>query len=745
MPPPQRNAPLVVKRHAVEVSITDGVAVTSVDQLFFNPHNRIVEGTYIFPLEDDVALSKFSMFVNGQEVEGKLLGVEEARRIYESIVARMRDPALLEYVGSRMFRARIFPINPKAEVRVRLSYTQMLKAEDGLVRYRYPLNTEKHLGSPIELVSVLVSIDSKIPLKSVFSPSHKVAVSRPSNNKASASYEGKHVYPDKDFDLFYSLSDKEFGLTVLAYRQGGEDGFFLARIAPPASTNAVDVLPKDICFVVDTSGSMAGEKMNQAREALKFCLSNLNREDRFNIVPFSHEAIKFRSVLAPADEESIKEARKFADGLKGSGGTNINDALLAALEDAPESAEGRPYLVVFLTDGQPTIGTTDTDEILKNIRDKNASRVRLFVFGVGYDVNTHLLDLLAEQNRGARDYVVENENLELKLSSFYRKVADPVLADLGLSFGGIGMYDMYPPRLGDLFSGSELVVVARYKSEGPRAVELTGTRRGKGERFVYETTFPGHDLTHEFLPRLWATRKIGFLLDEIRLHGQNKELIDTVVQLATKYGVVTPYTAYLVTEPGGIARRGRGVPAPVLGEALETWLAEGNLDGGRWQTQRAQTAGDLGVPLNGGGGGGGGGAAPARSGKAAVDASMTLRTLGHVDAAEMGDLRLLLMYDDAQADGQLPGSPRREKKELAKHVGTRTFYRISDRWVDGAFDKQKMKTTKVELFTEAYFDLIRKHPELGRCFALGERIVVVVDGAAYETIPAPEPEESEQD
>jgi len=227
--------PLEVRKHLVDVSIIDGVAVTGVEQVFFNPHDRTVEGTYIFPLEDDVSLGKFSMFVNGREIEGKLLTVEEARRTYESIVSRMRDPALLEYLGTRMFRARIFPINPKSEVRVRLSYTQTLCADAGLVRYRYPLNTEKHLASPIENVSLLVNLESKTPVKTVFSPSHRIAVSRPSDHKASASYEGKQVYPDKDFDLYYALADAEFGLTVLTHRQTGEDGFFLARIAPPTT------------------------------------------------------------------------------------------------------------------------------------------------------------------------------------------------------------------------------------------------------------------------------------------------------------------------------------------------------------------------------------------------------------------------------------------------------------------------------------------------------------------------------
>ncbi len=711
--PPARHVYLQVKRQTVDVSIVDGVAVTSIDQLFHNPHNRPIEGTYIFPLADDVALSKFTMFIDGREVEGKLLGVEEARRTYESIVSRMRDPALLEYLGTRMFQARIFPISPKGEARVRLSYTQMLNAADGLVDYRYPLATGRHSGSPIETLSFVINIESTVPIKSVFSPSHALGVHRVSDYKVSASYEGRHVYPDKDLLLHYALSDKEFGMTVLTHRQAGSDGFFLLRIAPPAVPKSEDVLPKDISFVIDTSGSMAGEKIHQAIAALKFCLANLNEQDRFNVVPFSHEALRFRDTLVPASTENIEQACGFADNLKATGGTNINDALEAALAgEVSREKSSRPYLIVFLTDGQPTIGVIDPKEILANVKAKNAGRVRLFVFGVGHDVNTILLDTLAEQNRGTREYVEPGEDLELTLSSFYRKVADPVLADLSLTFGGLTVRDMYPTRLTDLFSGSELVVVGRYSGEGAKAVELTGTRRGRQERFVYETTFPAVGKKHEFLPRLWAARKVGFLLDEIRLHGEKQELKDTIVKLATKYGIVTPYTAYLVTEPGSVALRGsRGSTtlADAFGEAAPVWTG---------------TAGEGTHPRKGVGRAKKHKMMPA-TGAGAVAASESARMLQDADAYSYSSLVPLSNTEEAGED---------LGRSLVEHVGTRTFYRLGDRWIDAAHDSDR-ETRKVEAFSKEYFDLIRKHPSLAKCFALGERVVVVIDGTSYETVP----------
>ncbi len=728
--PIARDVLLAVKKHTVEVSIVDGVAVTSIDQVFFNGHDRVVEGTYIFPLEDGVGLSAFSMYVGGERVEGKLLPVEEARRQYESIVARMRDPALLEYLGTRMFRARIFPIQPKSEVRVRLSYTQMLEASDGLVRYRYPLGTDRSLPAPIETVSVLVKVESKVPLKSVFSPSHKLAVSRPGEHNAVASFEGKNIVPDKNFELYYTLSDKEFGLTVLTHRPPGEDGFFLVRIAPPASVNKADVLPKDIAFVIDTSGSMAGEKIEQARKALRFCLANLNPKDRFSIIPFSHEATTFRDTLVTATKENVAAAREFATGLIASGGTNINDALVTAVTGPGHLETDRPYLIVFLTDGLPTIGVTDVDEILQNVRRGRDGRVRLFVFGVGYDVNTRLLDLLAEQNRGTREYIEPDENLELRLSSFYRKVAEPVLANLDLSFKELKVYDLFPPKLGDLFAGSELVVTGRYTGDGAKAVELTGTRRGQRERFVDETAFPAKTKEHDFLPRLWATRKVGFLLDQIRLHGgdkrsgraaENDELKQAVIKLATKYGIVTPYTAYLVTEPGGVAhglRRensafAKAVRSSVASDArVERVLAGAEsamalLPAGRQaQAQRSPAAKAARVQ--------------------ASQAMAKLRFAGPVSAAAR--ISSLRSEDEAVSDG---------RDAMVERVGPRTFYRVGERWVDAGYDGEAA-TTKVEAFSVEYFELIRRHGELAKCFALGERVVVLVGETTYETVPPPE-------
>ncbi|MHC4066668.1 MAG: VIT domain-containing protein, partial [Planctomycetota bacterium] len=697
--------------------ITDAVAVTRIDQTFYNPNSRQVEGTYIFPLDDDIALSKFSMFVGGKEIQGQVLDRDEARRIYESIVARKRDPALLEYVGTRMYKARIFPIPPNGDVRVKLEYSQILNAEAGMVRYRYPLGTEKFSSAPLEQVSVVVAIESKTPIKSVFCPTHSMSIKRASDTHASASFEAKQVKPDRDLVLYYTLSEKEFGLALLSYREAGQDGFFLARIAPKAVVDAADIVPKDICFVLDTSGSMAGDKIVQAKKALSYCLSSLNPADRFHLVRFSHEASVFTGGLQEATSDNVERAKRFVEGISAEGGTNINEALSAALKPrATQPDAERPFLIVFLTDGQPTVGVTEPTKILQNVTQANVHGVRLFVFGIGDDVNTHLLDKLAQQNHGARDYVGNREDLEIKLSNFYRKVADPVLANLQLTWHKLPVRDLYPQQLADLFSGSEVVLVGRYTGSGAKAVELHGDRRGTRERHVYEAQFAESDTRHDFLPRLWATRKVGYLLDQIRLHGENKELVDAVAQLAIKYGIVTPYTAYLVNEQQQLITQRGGRP-----HVLDRMLQEAARFG-----------------ANGGSGGGGPGRGRVTLGRKFKKARRS--PAGGVAVADSKEALMLqtFAFTDLEAevtvlDDLAERDEAGKKVNSVRQVASRTFYYEKGVWIDGSY-QEGTATRKIEAFGEEYFALAGGDRRAAQYLATGPRVIFLLDGVVYDTV-----------
>ncbi|MHC4471494.1 MAG: VIT domain-containing protein, partial [Planctomycetota bacterium] len=551
--PEVRTIPLAIKYHRVKVTIRDQVAVTEIDQVFINPNPYQLEGTYIFPIPEEASISAFSMWIDGKEMPGELLERDKARKIYMDIVRSMRDPALLEYAGRNMFKASIFPIPPRGEKRVKLSYQEICRADGGLVRYLYPLNTEKFSSRPLEDVSVVVDIKGKLPIKNVTCPSHPVEVVTRSDTEARVAYEARNVTPDRDLLLYYSISADEFALNFLTHRpKPREDGYFMLLLSPGTETGKV--IDKDVCFVVDTSGSMQGKKMEQAKAALKFCLQSLNPGDRFSLVPFATEARAFSEMLLGASKENVARGVQYVEELRALGGTAIDEALTLALKMSPDSQ--RPYMVVFLTDGLPTIGETKEPLILENVKRLNKGNVRLFAFGVGNDVNTHLLDKLAEQNRGTREYVDEAENLELKVSNFYTKIANPVLSDIEVGFPGVDVHDVYPRRLPDLFKGSQLVVVGRFKGSGQKAAKLTGKVSGEAKTIAHDVSFPVTEDGNSFLPRLWAIRKIGFLLDEIRLHGEKKELRDEVVRLARLHGVVTPYTSFLVLEDQRVRRAG---------------------------------------------------------------------------------------------------------------------------------------------------------------------------------------------
>ncbi|HVP89876.1 MAG TPA: VIT domain-containing protein [Terriglobales bacterium] len=542
--------PLSVKFHRVTVEVTDQVARTSVDQVFVNNFDRDIEGIYIFPVPEGASVGDFALFVGGQRVAGEVLDSAQARRVYEDIVRRLRDPGLLEYVGRNAFRARVYPIPARGEKRVQISYTEVLKSDGGLVKYLYPLNTERFSRDLLLSVSLTAHIASQAPILNVYSPSHRVSVRRMNDHTATAGYEESNVRPDRDFVLYYSLSRDDVGLSFLNCPEG-DGGYFLLLASPRYAAERERVMAKDVVLVLDSSGSMAGTKIQQVKGAAEHIVRHLGRDDRFSLIDFDDQVSPFSDALVPATAAEVEKSVRFIYGVKDAGGTNINDALVKAMGLVP--AGDRPAYVLFLTDGQPTVGTTETAEILKNVARANKARARLAVFGVGNDVNTELLDLLSNDHRGTSVYVGEDEPIEAAISGFYERISSPLLAGTALGFEGIETSSVYPQALPDLFKGSQVAVVGRYKGAGPVTVVLTGKVGRAEKRFVLESLRLAGEGSSSFLPRLWATRRIGSLLGEIRLRGPNAELVDEVTRLGLRYGIVTPYTSFLVTEKERLA------------------------------------------------------------------------------------------------------------------------------------------------------------------------------------------------
>ncbi|NQU09622.1 VWA domain-containing protein [bacterium] len=716
-------APLEVVYHHVQVKITGQVARTEVDQEFFNPNDQRLEGTYLFPVPKGAQIDKFTMEIDGRQVEAELLPAEKARQIYEDIVRKLRDPALLEYAGQDTFKVRIFPIEPLRGKRVTLAYTQVLSADNGLVGYLYPLNTEKFSAAPIKTVSVRIDLDAQRPLKAVYSPSHSIEINRHGDQRATIGFEGKDLRPDTDFSVFWTCEDKDIGVSLLTYRERGEDGYFLLLASPGADERARGrVIPKDVAFVLDTSGSMVGAKLAQAKNALRFCVENLNDHDRFELIRFSTEAEPLFDGLVDATAANRRRATEFIDDLKPIGGTAIEEALLEALALRPRRND-RPYVVIFLTDGQPTIGTTKESEILDALQKADPHQTRIFCFGIGTDVNTHLLDRITEMTRAVSQYVLPEEDLELKVSSFYTKINEPVLADPELEFtGAIRISKLYPNPLPDLFHGDQVVVVGRYQGHGPAAAIIAGTVSGdrigltsRSKRYAYDVQFPEQARAHEFIPRLWATRRVGYLLDEIRLHGENKELRDEVTELARRYGIVTPYTAYLIVEDESRRR------VPAAARTLQDFERDRPVReqaGAAWDVFHSTTSGNGAVT----------GARASGSLKGASD----LSAFGTAGKARQENARAFVAATPAPASGEVA---RRfdQYAQQTRFVNGQAFYQNGDQWIDARVQHlPRARRVQVKFNSAAYFALLAKHPHAAPWLSVGRTLQVALNDIVYE-------------
>ena len=369
---------------------------------------RRLEGDYIFPVPADARIDKFAMDIDGKMVEAELLPAEKARGIYEDIVRQMKDPALLEYAGRAMFKVHVFPIEPNGRKRITIKYTELLKQENGLLDYHYTLNTEKYSSRVLQNVSVKVTVEEGEPITSLYSPTHSVEIRREGEKRAVVGYEASNVRPDTDFHLFIGRKQAAVGVTVLTYRPDAEKPGYFVLLAAPTVTASSKGMGKDVVFVMDTSGSMAGKKIEQARGALKYCVETLNEGDRFDVVRFSTEAESLFDGLKDATTENRKTAVEFAGKMEASGGTAIDEAMKKALEEKSGSEKGRLFLVVFMTDGEPTVGEQNPEVIVSHVAGmaKDGEGVpRVFTCGVGNDVNTKLLDQLAEKTRGYSQYV----------------------------------------------------------------------------------------------------------------------------------------------------------------------------------------------------------------------------------------------------------------------------------------------------------------------------------------------------
>ncbi len=656
-------------RSAVQVSVSGRVARVTVEEWFRNVGATMEEGMYHFPLPGEAVFSSYSLWQGDQELRGEAMDAAQARTIYEAIVRQKRDPALIELAGQGLIRARVFPINPGETRKITLKYTQMLDRAGDAWRFRY-LGDRGRQNAPR---SFRVEIDSASRFGDPYSPTHQVQAVRTGDQIDVTLADGAAA---GDFDLLLPLARGLVGMSLVTQHPAGEDGYFMLLLAPGAAADAA-ALRRDLVAVIDVSGSMSGEKITQAKLALTQLIGGLRDGDRFRLVAFSGGVRRYASAWTPATVANRSDAGNWIRSLEAEGGTNIAGALTEAFAEPPDAeALG---VVVFLTDGQPSVGENDPERIAARA-EQGRGRFRVFAFAVGDDVNTYLLDRLTERARGTTEYVRPGENIERAVGALAAKVASPVLTDLALSASqGVELYDVQPGSLPDLFAGDEMVVFGRYRGAGSaggeRSVAVRGRRNGRDEAF--QTALADREGDARYIEQLWAARKAGALSREIRLRGQTKELIDALKQLALRYGILTEYTSYLVQEPNMVVRR-----------QFEDRVLQAPAPAPRDQA---------------------GAGAVARS---ALQDSMSsaLRldavVVTGVNAAELDDVRRA-----------------RSGINPTQRVGGRLFIWRDSTWTDLSHG-DSLRVVTVAPYSEAYFALLRAMPDLGPAAALEPAVLV---------------------
>jgi Ca-activated chloride channel family protein len=702
----------------VEATLREQVATVQVSQTFQNTGSRTMQVQFVFPIPDGSALDSFTLMVDGKEMPARLLKRDEARRIYEEIVRRQRDPALLEYVGRDCLQTSVFPLPAGAARKVVLRYTELARRDSDLVEFAFPLSTAKHAAGAVERLRVTVRINAAAPLKNIYSPTHEVEIDRPDETTAVVKLKLDHAAAPGDFRLFYQESQQPIGATLLSYRPDESDpGYFLLLASPDIAADGDAALPKTVVFVVDRSGSMSGAKFEQAKGALRFVLNNLKEGDTFNIVAYDSAVETFKPELERYDDATRREALSFVDGLFAGGSTDIDGALGTAL--AMIGDRQRPSYVLFLTDGLPTAGERREPAIVENARKHNEASARLFAFGVGYDVNARLLDRLVRANHGISEYVAPTEDIEAAVSRFYAKVGSPALTDLKIELAGAAVNRSYPQELPDLFRGGQLVWVGRYREPGETTIRVDGRVGDEPKHFE----FPGQlvtkspDTRYGFVEKLWAVRRVGEIIDELDLKGTNEELIEELVRLSTEHGILTPYTAFLADERTELAA------AENLGVTRnELRLLARELSGARGVRQRdfkgrLQQA-DQAVGLRMGSGGGGGGFA----GQGAPSSPRR----------QLAEKQGVVLFERLDGDVQLA--------ETVRNVGQKTFYRRDGVWIDSTLaekdEKELAKATVVEQFSDEFFEIVRQQKaEDNQYFTFDEPVTLAVNGKLLRIVP----------
>jgi Ca-activated chloride channel family protein len=542
-----------IKSLNVDVSVQDQVAETHVDQVFFNELTQSAEAIYIFPLPENAMISELVYWVNGERFVAEIRERQEAINDYNQKLREWLDPALLEYLGDNLFRLSIVPVNAQSEFRTEITYIELLNYDFGVSKYKFLMNTLELSSKALLTVHFDLYAKTQNTFKYFQSPSHEnsaaTQILKHADDHYTMEFGDENFFPDKDVIIEMETVREEVEFSLLTYTPApedsfGTDSFYALWITPPDSVEEEEIIPKDIVFTADVSSSMEGERINQVKQALNSFLDKLNTQDRFNIITFATHVVKFRDNLIEAEAGNITAAHNFVYEMYALGMTNISAALDSSL--AQSYRKGTSKNMIFLTDGEPTMGQTIPDSILFRTRHNNINNVRIFSFGVGEDINKSLLTSVSLENYGYPTFITSDDSIALLITNHFKRISLPVMTDMELYYGRLQVWDRYPKTMSDLFWGTQVLELGLYNGNGSYPVTLSGWIGEDSVSFIKTYEFTDTLGGFRFVPRLWAQAKINHLLDLIAVHGETEELVNQIIELSLTFQILTPYTAFYV-------------------------------------------------------------------------------------------------------------------------------------------------------------------------------------------------------
>jgi Ca-activated chloride channel family protein len=558
--------PLWLKNYDATVTITDQMAVTHVDQTFKNETNMRLEGIFFFPLPENAIVTGLILWINGVPVEAQVMDSDTAQSIYNNVVQNMIDPALLEYMGDNIFKLSVFPIEANghqmSERRIEITYAELLPYDGGNIDYTFLMKSINLSSKPVERASIAINLKSQKEILSLMSPTHDntsgIVINKVSNNEYNITYGEENAHSEKDLTIYYELKNDDFAINHLTYVPNtdsamffdslGDDSYYLLWITPPDDISQSQIIKKNIVFVADISSSMAGERMEQLRKSLNTMVSMLNKKDMFNIIAFNTGTSPFQGDLVSADSDvMVESAHVFIDELGEVGMTNMEDAFKEALASTWDDTSMNT--IVFLTDGKPTWPiTTSEAEVIKTVATYNTDTVSVYTFGIGEEPGEGFLKQLAKENHGFSIMIMQDDSIEMVLGNFMSKISYPLIKNIAIDYGGLDKYDIFPKTLPNLYAGTQLTIIGRYRNTGSFNTTFSGMIGTKPISFSSRLTYPSAMPNHPFVARMWASSKIDFLLDEIEIYGKQPELVNAVKYLGKRYAILTPFTSFIVIE-----------------------------------------------------------------------------------------------------------------------------------------------------------------------------------------------------